>query len=47
MTLFWIGQKTLGVGGVIKLRMFGLQVELSEHQVQILEHRDKDAGQHN
>lgn len=46
MTLSWIGQKIIGVGGVIKLRMSGLQVELSEHQAQILEARGKDAGQH-
>lgn len=41
MILFWIDQKTLEVEGVIKLRVFGLQVEPSEHQAQILEPRDK------
>lgn len=39
--LSWIGQKTHGVGDVIKLKMFGLQVELSRHQAQILEPIDK------
>lgn len=41
MTLSWIGQKTLGAGGVTKLKMFGLLVELSGYQAQILERRDK------
>lgn len=44
MTLSWIGQKTLEAGGVTKLKMFGLLVELSGYQAQILERRDKDAG---
>lgn len=41
MTLSWIGQKTLGAGGVTKLKMFGLLVEPSGHRAQILEPRDK------
>ncbi|EAX07095.1 hCG2036582, isoform CRA_a, partial [Homo sapiens] len=41
MTLSWIGQKTLGAGGVTKPRVFGLLVELSGRQAQILEPRDK------
>lgn len=41
MILSWIGQKILGVEDVIKLRTFGPQVELSGHQAQILEPRDK------
>ena len=41
MILSWIGQKILGVGDVIKPRMFGPQVDLSGHRAQILEPRDK------
>lgn len=41
MILSWIGQKILGVGDVIKQRTFGPQVDLSGHQAQILEPRDK------
>lgn len=41
MTLSWIGRKTPGAGGVTKLKAFGLRVELSGHQAQILEPRDK------
>lgn len=41
MTLSWIGQKTPGAGGVTKLKVFGLRVELSGHRAQILEPRDK------
>ena len=37
----WIGQKILGVGDVIKPKTFGPQVDLSGHQAQILESRDK------
>lgn len=39
MTLSWIGQKTHEAEGVTKLTMFGLQAEVSGHQVQILELR--------
>lgn len=41
MTLSWIGQKTLGAGGVTKQRVFGLPVGLSGQQAQSLEPRDK------
>lgn len=41
MTLSWIGQKTLEAGGGTKLKMFGPLVELSGHQAQILEPRNK------
>lgn len=40
MTLSWIGQKTPGAGGVTKLKVFGLLVELSGPQAQILGPRD-------
>ena len=41
MTLSWIGQKTLGAGGVTKRKVFGLRVGLSGQQAQSLEPRDK------
>lgn len=44
MTLSWIGQKIIEVGDVIKLKVFGLQVELKEHQAQILEPRGTGRG---